>query len=480
MSIEKAELSDGRILEYVLVPDPPAGGMKETFFAPDRSYVVQFYKDLQLEKDPNRLRRLDKVIGPYNPTKDATYGEYWRKLFCWPTGIVVKPRLGIVCPTYRPNFFFNEGPFKGQEKEGNWFVLERPRRMLTDKDRGTWINYFAICILIARAVRRLHAAGLAHSDLSPKNILVDPSVGESAVIDIDSLVVPGIFPPDVVGTPGYIAPEVLQTLNLPINDPNRKHPSTATDLHALAVLIYQYLLLRHPLRGPKVHSTVSTEEDDKLAMGAEALFIENPNDKSNRPKELKIPYEVLGPLLSIEVRRAFVDGLHNPSKRPAATEWERALCRTWDLKVDCQNPKCPSKWFIFQATNPVCPFCGVRRTDTVPILKLRKQVQGRPGQWRVIREVVVHRDMQIFEWHVLDNKSPDESANRTRLAYCSFYQGQWLLINEGLTTLTSPTGNRVPLGQAVALTHGAVFRFSTDPHGYLAEVDLVNCSSAAP
>jgi hypothetical protein len=475
MSTEKAELSDGRILEYVLVPDPPAGGMKETYFAPDRSYVVQFYKDLQLEKDPNRLRRLDRVIGPYNPTKDTTYGEYWRKLFCWPTGIVTKPRLGIVCPTYRPNFFFNDGPFKGKEKEGNWFVLERPRRMLTDKDRGTWINYFAICILIARAVRRLHAAGLAHSDLSPKNILVDPSVGESAVIDIDSLVVPGIFPPDVVGTPGYIAPEVLQTLNLPLNDPNRKHPSTATDLHALAVLIYQYLLLRHPLRGPKVHSTVSTEEDDKLAMGAGALFIENPNDKSNRPKDLKIPYEVLGPLLSIEVRRAFVDGLHSPDKRPMAMAWEKALCWTWDLRVDCSNPHCPSKWFIFQATNPVCPFCGVRRTDTVPILKLRKQVQGRPGQWRVIREVVVHRNMQIFEWHVLDNKFPDESANRTRLAYCSFHQGQWLLINEGLATLTSPTGNRVPLGHAVALTHGAVFRLDAGEHGYQAEVHVVSC-----
>jgi tRNA A-37 threonylcarbamoyl transferase component Bud32 len=28
--------------------------------------------------------------------------------------------------------------------------------------------------LIARAVRRMHAAGLAHSDLSYKNILIDP------------------------------------------------------------------------------------------------------------------------------------------------------------------------------------------------------------------------------------------------------------------------------------------------------------------
>ena len=200
---------------------------------------MQFYHDLQLSKDPSRRARLDKVIGSYNPTTDKTYGAYWRNLFCWPTAVVVKPRLGIVCPTYRPNFLFGDGPFKGKEKEGTWFVLEKPRKMLTDKDRGTWINYFAICILIARAVRRLHQAGLAHSDLSVRNILVDPSMGQSAVIDIDSLVVPGIFPPDVIGTPGYIAPEVLATIHLPINDPKRRHPSTATDAHALAVLIYQ-------------------------------------------------------------------------------------------------------------------------------------------------------------------------------------------------------------------------------------------------
>ena len=158
MSIEKAELSDGRTLDYVVVPDPPAGGMKCTYFAPDKSYVVQFYHDLQLSKDPSRRARLDKVIGSYNPTTDKTYGAYWRNLFCWPTAVVVKPRLGIVCPTYRPNFLFGDGPFKGKEKEGTWFVLEKPRKMLTDKDRGTWINYFAICILIARAVRRLHQA----------------------------------------------------------------------------------------------------------------------------------------------------------------------------------------------------------------------------------------------------------------------------------------------------------------------------------
>lgn len=47
-----------------------------------------------------------------------------------------------------------------------------------------------------------------HSDLSYKNILIDPVMGRACVIDVDGLVVPGKYPPDVVGTPDFIAPEV--------------------------------------------------------------------------------------------------------------------------------------------------------------------------------------------------------------------------------------------------------------------------------
>jgi hypothetical protein len=473
MSTKTAKLSDGREVEYVEVPDPPAGGMKHTYFGPDRSYVVQFYHDASIGKDPVRRKRLDAVLGKFNPTTDSEVGAYWGKLFCWPTGVVVEPSLGIVCPTYPSNFFFKSGPFKGKDKEGTWFVLPKPRRMLPAEEVGTWVNYFAICILIARAVRRLHQAGLAHSDLSPRNILIDPSSGQSAVIDIDSLVVPGYYPPDVLGTPGYIAPEVLATCSLALNDGRRKTPSTLTDLHALAVLIYEYLLLRHPLRGPKVNSTTS-EDDELLSMGEKALFIENPHDTSNRPADLSIPFSVLGPHLGDLVYRALVKGLHSPNDRPSAIDWERALVRTWDMRVDCQNPSCPNKWFVFSASNPTCPFCGTRRTGTVPVLKLRKE--WKPGQWNVDGELVVHNNMSVFRWHVFDNLFPGERCpDRAPVAYCVFHQGRWLLVNQTLPALMSPGGSKVPPGQAVELADGALLRLTDEPHGRIAQVQVVRC-----
>ena len=69
----------------------------------------------------------------------------------------------------------------------------------------------------------MHQAGLAHSDLSCKNILIDPKTADCVVIDVDSLVIPNVYPPEVMGTRGYIAPEVLETSVL--DDSSRILPS---------------------------------------------------------------------------------------------------------------------------------------------------------------------------------------------------------------------------------------------------------------
>ncbi|MBX9580185.1 MAG: hypothetical protein K2X87_07730 [Gemmataceae bacterium] len=468
MTKRTATTKDGKPVEYVEVPDPPAGGMKKVYFSPDKSYVVAFFHDHQASTDANRIARLDAVLGRFNPTSDPEAGEYWKRLFCWPTGVVTRPTLGVVAPAYPPGYFFETGPFKGKEKKGKWFSSPKLRGYLPDAERGDWRNYFQICILIARAIRRLHQAGLAHSDLSCNNILIDPSRGLSVVIDIDSLVVPGMFPPDVLGTPGYIAPEVLATTHLPVRDPKRQHPNARTDQHALAVLIYEYLLFRHPLKGPKIFSAKSAEEDEHLGLGEMALFIEHPTDQSNRPPGLKPTVADLGPHLADLFRRAFVNGLHAPNDRPGAIEWERALVRTWDLLHPCANAKCPSRWFVARGPKAgPCPSCGAKPPAAVPVLQLRKEV--RPGQWMPDGSLVVHNGgLGLHHWHARDNVFPGEKADRTRLGYFALHQGKWLLVNEGLDTLTSPGGSRVPPGQAVELKPGAAFRLSQDPHGRLA------------
>ncbi len=487
MSLVTAELKDGTKLQFEIITNPPAGGMKKTYFGPNRDYVVQLYHNLNAAKDPQRLARLEAILTRFNPTLPESQGgargvsqesaDYFKKLFCWPTAIVVKPQLGIVAPAYSTNYFFATGSFKGQEKKGRWFSSPKLRKLLPELERGSWINYFRLCILMARAVRRLHQAGLAHSDLSSNNILIDPSRGLSVVIDIDSLVVPELFPPDVLGTRDYIAPEVLTTNTLlPPQDPRRIQPTARTDEHALAVLIYEYLLFRHPLRGRKVHNPFAPDEDEFMAMGPKALFIENPHDTSNRPSNLRFSYQILGPFLKKLFEKTFVDGLHSPDQRPSALEWERDLIKSWDLLYPCPNPACSHKWFIlYDYKRATCPFCGTHPRDvpTIPVLNF---LTNKHGKWMPDGRLVVYNKLSLFKWHVMDNIFPGEDAEQIKKqpqAYFAFHQGRWVLINQQLTSLTSPGGSNVQPGQAVELGNGVQFTLSQEPHGRKVEATLV-------
>ena len=311
------------------------GGMKDVKFSPDGDYVVAFFRE---KADPATRERLEMITGQYRERIfNQEGGNYLKNLYCWPTAVVeYENRLGVVVPFYRSNFFFQYGSrnhdmlnIKGKEKDGKWFASANNRNKYLDpRELGDWMRHLKICLMLARAVRRMHMAGLSHSDLGYKNCLIDPTTGQACLIDIDGLVVPGKHPPTVVGTPDFIAPEVVETAHLDKDDPKRKLPSRSTDLHALSVLIYMYLLYRHPLRGDKIHDANDSQRDEELSMGSQALFIEHPTDTSNRIKtaqlktsELpwkdtsKTPYTLCGPYIAGLFERAFIDGLHNPPDR---------------------------------------------------------------------------------------------------------------------------------------------------------------------
>jgi len=473
------------------------GGMKDVYFAPDKSYVVGFFRD---KIDAVGKQRLNNIVGKYRVgVLEGTGGEFWASRFCWPMDVVEhNGRVGIVAPTYPKNFFFSHGSIqndmlniKGREKEGKWFASTKLRKRLAPEEKGTWRSYLTQTLNISRAVRRMHAAGLAHSDLSYKNVLVDPATGQACIIDIDGLVVPGIFPPDVVGTPDFIAPEVMSTTHLKFNDPNRKLPSQATDRHALAVLIYMYLLYRHPLRGGKIHDMDPTK-DEELGMGKNALFIEHPTDKSNRvrvsdlEKEEKIwgdpnvmPYTITGPYLSDLFKRAFVDGLHNPSARPIAAEWETALLKTVDMIQPCSNKQCEKGWYVFDnKTVPTCPYCKTPYVGKLPVLDLYKsQIAGKylPENHRIM----VWDGQSLYPWHVHFKTIPNENLKHSdskRVGYFQKISNDWYLINENMPTFEDVTDKanvkKIPIGEKVKLQQGMILKLSNADDGRLISVSM--------
>ena len=472
------------------------GGMKDVMFSPQRDYVVAFFRE---KADAATRERLEQITGLYRERIfNQEGGEYLKKLYCWPTAVVeYNGKLGVVSPFYRDCFFFEYGSrnndmlgIKGKDKDGKWFASASNRNKFLDpRELGDWMTHLKICIMLARAVRRMHMAGLSHSDLGYKNCLIDPTSGQACLIDIDGLVVPGKHPPSVVGTPDFIAPEVVATAHLPKDDPQRKLPSRTTDLHALAVLIYMYLLYRHPLRGDKIHDPSDSQRDEELSMGSQALFIEHPSDPSNRikidqckPSELpwkdtqKIPYTVCGAYIAELFRRAFIDGLHNPAARPTADEWEHALVKTVDLLQPCANPQCEQKWYAFDnKVKPACPFCGTPHTGSLPVLNLYSAAPNgsyRPDNHRIM----VFSGQSLFKWHVNSNIFPNERLkpeDARRVGYFVQHNGDWYLVNENLPEMHDVV-NKTPIaiGDKIKLADGVQVLLQKGQGGRLLMVQM--------
>ena len=480
--------SDGSTVEFY-DEIKAQGGVKDVYFSTDKTYVVAFYRK---NLSPAEKDRLSNIVGPYHKRIfESPEGNYWKEYLIMPTKMVKwNEKTGVVLPFYPKRFFFSGGPFDGKEKEGKWFASAKLRnRFLPADQKGTWLSNVHMCLKIARAVRRLHAAGLAHSDLSYKNVLVDPISGNACIIDADELVVPGKYDAGVLGTPDFIAPEVMATRELKLGDPNKKLPSINTDRHALAVLIYMYLLNRHPLRGGKVWD-IDPAKDEAMSMGEKALFIEHPTDKTNRvkPQELdksqlpqgdptKLPYTICGPYLKKLFDRAFIDGLHNPLARPSAAEWEDALVKTCDLVQPCQNPKCEAHWYVFDnTTKPKCPFCGQEYKGQLPILNFYYA----PTHGNYMSEnyrLMVYDKQTLYKWHSNNLVSANEKTSaedKKPVGDFHFHNGQWILINRRLPDMYDATDKKpIAIGGYVPLTDGRQILLDKGQGGRLIVVQLI-------
>jgi len=477
--------SDGTREQY---EDQPfsEGAQGAIYRSRDRRHVVKLYKTppnispaTARQIDLDRQRQLDAIIGQYNV---VGADPYWDELFAWPLKRAVSPRIGV-----------SARMITGLTRMDNYFFPTSYKR-LTPEQRGWWIGRVAASIKLARAVARMSTRGLCHSDLSEKNIFVDPLEGRATILDCDSLVIPNVMPAEVLGTPEYMAPE-LQSGKV-------REPSVVTDRHALAVLLYRWLLYRHPLLGPKRHSSDS-QVDDNLALGERALYIEHPKDTSNRPKNLQVTSASLSPRVRDLFQRAFVDGLHNPALRPTADLWEEALSEMFDRIIPCANPACEQKFFVAPDEGTItCSLCGTRVNafTQLPYLRLRAPRPDRSGVMEYVDEtaplngpafaryIVGWPDRVINTWHANPNVNlrvglAGARPDNRRLAVIRYEpaRNEWFLENVAIPELqaresgSAPSSggwSPVPLGKRVALRKGTQVLLGTLDSARIATVEM--------
>jgi serine/threonine-protein kinase len=126
------------------------------------------------------------------------------------------------------------------------------------QERGTLPAQEAVAITaaVASGLAAAHAQQVVHRDIKPDNVLLQrdrESWGEDGALRLSdfgiSRIVEGSTPATrgLLGTPEYIAPEVLVT----------GHADLPTDVYALGVLLYELLAGRTPFAGPGTDYTVA-------------------------------------------------------------------------------------------------------------------------------------------------------------------------------------------------------------------------------
>jgi DNA-binding helix-hairpin-helix protein with protein kinase domain len=206
---------------------------------------------------------------------------------------------------------------------------------------------------LAACVGAVHERGYVIGDLNESNILV----GETALVclvDTDSFQVPHPQNQRVfrcrVGKPEFTPPE-LQAVKFDWVDRRREH-----DLFGLAILFFQMLMEGvHPFAGRHAGRGESPTLEERIGAGRFPYSLKSA--RGTMPMPTAPPFELLHPCIRDLFLQCFIEGHTNPSRRPGAQDWQRAL-----LEMEKQLVCCPVNLQHHYGSHLVaCPWCERKR-----------------------------------------------------------------------------------------------------------------------
>jgi serine/threonine protein kinase len=252
---------------------------------------------------------------------------------------------------------------------------------------------------LADSFLQLHAQGLCYRDISFGNVFFDPQTGDILICDNDNVAINGEQFSAILGTPRFMAPEIIYA---------QAQPSAQTDLYSLSVLLFYLLMIHHPLEGKK---ELQIKCLDAPAMnklyGSEAIFIFDPTNNSNKPEpgyhdNALIFWEIYTQFLRDLFISAFTEGIKDPQNgRVRESQWREAMVRLRDSIIYCSN--CGEQNFLdsdhlkkISEENITCWSC---KHQVQPPLRIRfnKNI------------VMLNYDTQLFVHHVNPQKIFDFS-----------------------------------------------------------------------
>lgn len=189
------------------------------------------------------------------------------------------------------------------------------------------------CIQLADSFYKLHQKGLCYRDISFGNFFFHARTGDVLICDNDNVTDASSDLAGVLGTPRFMAPEIVM---------GKAKPNAASDLFSLSILIFYMLMMHHPLEG-RVEKSIKCFDLPAMTKlyGEKPVFIFDPINSSNRP----VPgYHdnalAFWPIYTERVRslftQTFTKGAKYPNQRISEKIWRDVLIELKNSITICE------------------------------------------------------------------------------------------------------------------------------------------------
>jgi eukaryotic-like serine/threonine-protein kinase len=286
------------------------GGQAEVYRARigDTDYALKWYLPHYLSADRRLWGRLKEAVSRGFPTEK----------FLWPFDLATLPRSSVYSGYLMP---IAEPPFVS--------LVD----LVTRQAEPSFRSLTTMGFHLAHGFLKLHSSGLCYRDINFGNIFFDPANGDVRIGDTDNVDVDRM-PGGIMGTPGFMAPEVGR---------REVEPNSMSDRFSLAVLLFYIFMLNHPLKGRRemeLSFDASDRDGSRRLFIDEPVFIFDPDNASNRPVPgVHEPAINFWPIYPKSFRDFFIQvftrGLRDPEGRVMDNDWRKEMCRLRDAIFLC-------------------------------------------------------------------------------------------------------------------------------------------------
>lgn len=383
-------------------------------------YALKWYYPAFSTQEQQRM--LEMLI------RKGTPNEY----FLWPLDLVTDNGLGYLMPL-RPSEY----------------------KSLTDLVGGklnpTFFNLVTGCFELVNNFMALHSGGYSYGDISFGNIFLNENTGEILICDNDNVSVNKDYLGSVLGTPKFMAPEIVR---------GQAVPSTDTDQFSLSVLLFCLLFRDHPFDGQLELDIHCMDEPAMRKLYGNPVYIFSSSDSSNRPVPgIHDSALVYYPIYPVKIKqlfeKAFTEGL-DPLNRIQETQWKQEFIALRDSIVLCSHCGKENFYDVYKIKHQekLSCWCCQHELYIPPRIKIGQNI------------VILNRNTNLYPHHLKGQlynfsaplaKISQHPSDKNRWGLTNLSQDVWHIKKENGKILDVPKGKNVPIANGLIVEFGEVY-----------------------